>query len=302
MSITAGKWASRAGRLLAAYPTSCSAWREADGATIRGAIRGVSPYTGNVKRDGAAKVVFNISSVHVPSLAASQMNTYLNRYDVSQRIGGTRPSGAADARENIDRMLASLIGSSAHWQGLYYAAVELNGAGIRYYGDVCLVLRDSEVGADTKVLNRNSFDLICEPLRSVTSPRGTWDAVRAEQEAAEIAGTWDELGDMALCKILKPGYADDRRLTIGAISVGVLADEDYLEVIREKSFTVGDLAEARLAAADAAVDGLVADRLRRGPLPSWTELLWRHRRRKADEALKARSVPTRVVVSAGRVR
>ena len=199
-------------------------------------------------------------------------------------------------------MLASLFSAPEGWRTLYYGAVELNGSGIRYYGDVCLVLNDSKVFCSTKVLNRNSFDLICEPLRSKTHAGAAWDAVLAEKEADLIAGEWHELGEMAICKVLKPGANDDRRLTIGALSEGVLADEDYLEVICETSFDVGDVGEARFAAADAAVDGLVADRLRRGPIPSWSELLWRHRRRKADEALKAHATPTRIMVSAGRVR
>ena len=44
---------------------------------------------------------------------------------------------------------------------------------------------------------------------------------------------------------------------------------------------MADVGEARLGAADVAVDGLAADRLPRRPTPDWAELLWRHRRRKA---------------------
>jgi hypothetical protein len=91
-------------------------------------------------------------------------------------------------------------------------------------------------------------------------------------------------------------------MTVGMISQGVLDDEDYLEVIRVSSFKVSNLAEARTAAADAAVDGRVADRMRLGPLPSWPEMLWRHRRRRADQALQAHGIVTRVVIGSGRVR
>ncbi|MBP2461174.1 MULTISPECIES: hypothetical protein [unclassified Rhizobium] len=297
------KWLPALRALLTKYPNISSAWRNADADTIRGAIRGVSPYTGKIKKDGAARVVFNISSADVPSFTRnSRVDAYENRYDHARRIGSAPCIGSPDAREKIDRMLATLFGATAGWDKLYYGAVELNGSGIRYYGDVCLVLDDSKVSPTTKVLNRNSFDLICEPLRSKTHISDVWDPKLAEQQADVVAGQWDEVGDMAACKVLKPGADGDRRLTIGAISEGILADEDYLEVIRESSFNVGDLAEARTSAADAAVDGLVADRLRRGPMPSWSELLWRHRRRRADEALKAKSIPTKVVVSSGRVR
>lgn len=300
MSFTPGKWATNAQTRLNGYQHPSSEWRAADAQTIRGAIKGLSAYTGNVRSTHAAKVVFNISSAHIPAFAGG-LGTYQNRYENQKRIGQAPPQNAPDARERIDQMLASLFGDPARWDKLYYGAVELNGSGIRYYGDICLVL--SEPDATTKVLNRNSFDLICQPLRSRThTAHGNWDPALAIIEADLIAGEWSELGEMAICKVLKGERNEDRRLTVGAISEGVLSDEDYLEVIREETFGVSDLIEVRVAGADAAVDGLVADRLRRGPLPSWNELLWRHRRRKADQALKSRSVPIRVVVSSGRVR
>lgn len=44
MPFTAGKWLNRASTLLSGYPRSSSDWRTADAETIRGAVRGVSPY------------------------------------------------------------------------------------------------------------------------------------------------------------------------------------------------------------------------------------------------------------------
>lgn len=299
MPFTTNKWDELAQNLLSSYQGSSVDWRSADAETIRKAVRGVSPYSGKLKKGGSAKVVFNISSAHIPSFVAWG---YKNRYELNVRLGDPPKSNGPDARKQIDCMLANLFGASYNCEKLYYGAVELNGSGIRYYGDVCLVLKDSEVVQDTKVLNRNSFDLICEPLLKVTHPGGAWDAASAEKEADKIAGEWGELGDMVICKTLKPYANDERRITIGALSDAILADEDYLEVIRQNSFKVSDLAEARLAAADAAVDGLVADRLRRGPVPNLGELLWRHRRRKADKILRTKGIPTKVVVSSGRIR
>lgn len=304
MAITTGKWGPRVLALLGSYPTpGPAAWRTADRDTIHQVVKGVSPYSGSVKPDAAARVVFNISSAHVPAFAAGRAgHAYKNRYDVAGRLGGLLPA-KPDAREAIDRVLAQLVGH-ANWRKIYYGSVELNGAGIRYYGDIALVLKVGAVDDSTAVLDRNSFDLICAPLWANThDTAGRWDPKAALAEADGIAGTWSaDLADMAVCKVLPPGYDHERRITVGAVSEGVLSDEDYMEVIRTASFDVSDVAEARLAAADAAVDGLVADRLRQGPAPGWTELLWRHRRRRADQALKAARVPTRVVVSSGRVR
>jgi hypothetical protein len=306
MAVKAGKWGPRVTALLGTFTPPASDWRQADRGTIGNVLRGISPYSGSVKSDAAARVVFNISSAHVPSFVAGrQGRAYRNRYDIAAagRLGSGAPSPKPDVREAIDRVLARLIGRVS-WKKLYYGAVELNGAGIRYYGDVCLVLKTAAVGDGTVVLDRNSFDLICAPLRAKThTAAGHWDPKAAKAQADDIAGEWAaDLADMAICKVLKTGRQETRRITVGAVSEGVLDDEDYMEVIRTASFDVSDVDEARLAAADAAVDGLVADRLRRGPAPDWTELLWRNRRRQAERALKGAYVRMRVVVSTGRVR
>lgn len=279
------------------------AWRKADRKTIDEALTGKSPYSGKTRPDAGAHVAFNISSVHVPAFASRRDGrAYQNRYDtLGRRIGEATPHGALDAREAIDVLLGGKAGVAP--ESVYYGAVELNGSGIRYYGDVALILRPDRVANDALVLDRNSFDLILAPLRSRTHPTGGWDEDAAARVLDEIAGQWSaNLVNMAICKVLGGGLNPERRITVGAISQGVLADEDYIEVIRTSSFDVTDLAEARLSAADAAVDGLVADRLRRGATPGWAELLWRHRRRRADQALRTARVATRVVVSAGRIR
>jgi hypothetical protein len=300
-------WSKRAEEVVAALPGNgqASAWRNADMETISKAVKGVSLYSDGKKSDGGARVTFNISSAHIPGFVADNNgNAYKNRYDASgKRIGEQTPSGMLDAREKIDQLLAYKIGGGVKPESLYYGAVELNGAGIRYYGDIGLILRVDKVDPQTQILDRNSFDLISEPLRATTHPNGSWDVLAATEQLVLIAGRWsDDLVNIAICKVLGGGTNPERRITAGGVSQGVLADEDYIEVIRTASFNVTDLAEARVSAADSAVDGMVADRLRRGPTPSWAELMWRNRRRKAEQALRAKRIVTRVVVSAGRVR
>lgn len=299
-------WSKRVEEVLAALPSNGRAteWRAADKETIHKALEGVSLYSGATKPDAGARVAFNISSAHIPGFVNDKNGmAYKNRYDVSgKQIGEPSPSSAPDARGLIDLLLAAKIGSVKP-ENLYYGAVELNGAGIRYYGDISLILLVDRVHRQTLVLDRNSFDLISAPLRAKTHPNGSWDVAAATKQLAEIAGWWSaDLVNIAICKVLGGGPNPERRITMGDVSQGVLADEDYIEVIRTGSFDVRDVAEARVSAADAAVDGMVADRLRRGPTPNWVELMWRHRRRKADQALRAERIVTRVVISAGRVR
>lgn len=307
MAVTRGKWRTRVETLLASFSPPLLAWREADRDTIRNVVVGTSPYSGSVKPEGAARVVFNISSAHIAAFVDGKSGAaYLNRYDVSAstRVGTKIPTtpGAPDIRDLIDQTLADLI-EGVSKNKLYYGAVELNGSGIRYYGDVSLVLKIDSVDRNTTVLDRNSFDLICAPMRAKTLPGDRWSDDAAKAQADQIAGIWnDDLQDMAVFKTLDAGRTIQRRITVGTISEGILCDEDYMEVIRPGSFDVAHVAEARLAAPDAALDGRVADRLRRGPVPDWADLLWRHRRRKSDSALRGKGVRTRVVASSGRVR
>lgn len=290
-------WQDRADALIANLIAGARSgdWREPDRAAVIQALDGISPSSGRKKPGAGARMVFNISSAHVPGFARPS-GGYRNRYT---RIGGVSPS-VVDPRRHIDDVLAGRTGAAGP-SDLHYGAVELNGPGIRFYGDICLVLSEDAMADDTPVLDRNSFDMLAAPLRARCHRNGTWDAALAVGVLDEIAGNWSQdLAAMAVCKVLGGAADIDRRMTVGMISQGVLDDEDYLEVIRISSFNVSNLAEARTAAADAAVDGRVADRMRRGPLPSWPEMLWRHRRRRADQALQAHGVVTRLVIGAGR--
>ena len=303
--MTAGGWAAKVSSLLAGFPAAAAAWRTADHDTVTNTVNGVSLYSSakkNPKPDAGARVVFNIASTHVPDFVAGPSGrAYLNRYDVAKagRLGS--PPGGPDARYRIDEALGAVAG--AKYEDIYYGAVELNGAGVRYYGDMALVLRTDAVDRGSLILDRNSFDLISKPLCDVCSPNGSWSRAAAQRVLDDIAGQWDsDLADMAACKVLPTALHENRRITIGTVSDGILTDEDYIEVIRTRSFDVDDVAEVRVAAADAAVEGRVADRVYRGPAPDLAEYLWRHRRRKADTALRSKRVRTRIVVSSGRVR
>ena len=303
MNAPPSPWTARLDAVLqslrSANPEAAS-WREADVRTIQQTLQGVSPYSGSIKPDQGARVVFNISSAHIPSfMTGAPHGAYLNRYAVAAgRVGG---APKVDARTRIDDLLGAILGVSG--KNLHYGAADLNGAGIRYYGDICLVLKADAVADGALVLDRNSFDLICPPLVETTAPGGAWNATAAKAAAKDLSGRWKScFVAMASCKILEGGPSARRRMTIGMISEGLLTDEDYVEVVRDGSFGRADVAEARTAAGDAAADASVADRLLRGPTPDLTALLWRHRRRLAEAALSADGLSHRTVVSAGRVR
>ena len=62
---------------------------------------------------------------------------YKNGYDLGQyRIGEPPPGKSLKSREIVDRALPLQNGQKPN--DVYFGAIELNGAGIRFYGDVCL--------------------------------------------------------------------------------------------------------------------------------------------------------------------
>jgi hypothetical protein len=297
---------------LGANDHELESYRRADAEMIRGALRGYGPHSVQQKAEAGARAVYNLSAAHVPDVVAagraSETNRpYKNRYDMRAMLGEPIPS-SQPLRERVDNAIAQLI-DQCDGNDLYYGAVEVNGAGIRYYGDICLVLKPSAVEAETLILDRNSFDLGCEPIRTQITmtakaprPEADWPA-EAVKQAEQLRGRWkDHLADMAISKVLDGGKNVRRRLTTAPISEGVLTDEDYIEVVRVGSFGADLLEEARISAGDAGVDGRIADRLMRGPTPSLVEFQWRHRRRRADQNLATQRVRTRIIVTSGRAR
>jgi hypothetical protein len=282
------------------------AYRRADAATIESTVGGCGPYGGRKRFESGARIVYNVPADHIPELLNSG---YKNCYQLERKPIGQQIKVPSDVRLRVDKAIASLVGER-DGVNLYYGAVEINGAGIRYYGDICLVLKSTIVDNNTLILDRNSYDLACSPLlEKIVTPRGgrtkkqNWRHGQAKKEANRLAGRWgSDLVKMAVIKVLESASSVYRRITTGTISELIRNDEDYIEVIRQTSFTSNDLQEARVAAADVATDGRIADRLSRGPAPSLAELQWRHRRRNAEKALRFRSVDLRTVVSPGRTR
>jgi hypothetical protein len=279
------------------------AYARANADAVSSAVKGLGPDTKQPEGNGVHAVA-NIPSVHVPAFvkASREGDTkpYKNGYDLgSYRIGTPPPEQKRSRRERID---AALPIAPSEPSEVYFCAVELNGAGIRFYGDIALVLDGAAIPVETVVLDRNSYDVERAPLSDVVDRSGHPDRARREL-LHESSGIWGKsLADILSIKVLERLVPGTRRLTTGMISEGVLADEDYVEVLRIGSFGADQLMEARIAVGEAALDSLAADRVRRGPVPSYETLLWMHRRRRAERALRSVGVVTKVVTTAGRVR
>jgi hypothetical protein len=273
------------------------------------AVNGRESFSSGTDPSAGAHAVANIPSVHVPAFVraslASDLRPYKNGYDLGRynyRVGDPEPSKLESRRELVDRSLP--LPGKARPCDIYFTAVELNGTGIRFYGDVALLLRRETVPNETTILDRNSFELTRDPIaKRIRNGSGRTEDQRRRSEALKLAGKWSaDLCDIASIKVLDQLGTGSRQWTPGQISDALLIDEDYIEVLLTKSFSTDNLQDARFAADDAAHESLTADRCRRGPLPRFESILWRHQRRNADAALQASGVWVRVVVTSGRMR
>lgn len=279
---------------------------------VRQAVRGLGPDSASdaVPEAGAGvRVVFNISCTHVPALCDSG-GSYKNTYDLGTVSSNRKAVDLAvqEAAKNRNGKLRA--------RNIYFGAAETSGAGIRFYGDMCLVLRDRPAfasgAAETKhhprallVLNRNSYDVIRAPVAAavkIAAGASTLAAARAEQ-LIEWMGTWEaDLLNIIALKVLQQQFRAKRRWTTGQVAQTVLADEDYVEVLYPKSFAAKDILEVRLSAADVAAEAEIAAREANGEAPLPEEACWRQQRREARRALAKVAIPVRVVLTAGRVK
>lgn len=286
-------------------------YRLANVEMIKATLAGAGPHSHTVKVELGMKAVVNIAARHaLPFLDTTSgkpgRGTYINRPAVN-RIVGTPPNGPT-VRDRVDEVLEQAAADEGHptqAADMHFAALELNGTGIAYFGDVCLVLKDDAVPDDTLILIHNSYDMTVPPVVGEVYEPGDWRATkaRAVKVARSWAGTWEQHAvEMAVVKVLFHRPDQERRLTTGQISDSVLTDEDYIEVVRGHSFSPAEVQEIRFSAADAAREAQIADHLMLGPHPTASEMLWRARRRAVWRMAQQEKLPCRVVTSTGRSR
>ena len=214
---------------------------------------------------------------------------YKNAYERVSDAGDT--AGPSATRRKVD---GALFPAPLEPREHYFGAAMLGGTGVRYYGDYCIVLKEDPaiIPDETQVLDRNSYDMVfapldgCEPLFAIVERlRGKWST---------------DLLAIAKMKILPALGISPRLATAGVASETLLHDESFIEVHKHGSFTPSDVHEVREGAADAAVEADIMGRRQRGQPPSVEEMIWVHRRHRADRALASLGVRARIVVTAGR--
>jgi hypothetical protein len=270
-------------------------YRRANVAIIIRAVDGIGIDSGTVREADGVRVVYNVSSAHLPQILASGYQNCYHR--ANRRTIGTLQQ-VSRRRRDVDKAIATAISPSADHEDIHYGAVELNGVGMRYYGDVCIVLKSAEFSADTVVLSRNSYDLTRSPMADIVAKDGAMVGTLVKS----IVGTRRDVASMLVCKVINDRSAGERLFTVGRIAASLLEDEDYFEVVRLRPFTARDVEEIRVSAAEATLELHTGDLQRQGLTPSLAELIWRYRREQAHKAAAAHDIPYRVVVTDGRVR
>jgi len=306
------KWQARANRLvnrLSGDNHTLKQFANANLAEASGALEGRGPDAVKANPDGGVRAVVNIPSVHVPSFCqrskSNQQPAYLNSYDLGRaeiRVGEPPPAYHWKTREIVDNALVRVHGHEMN--EVYFAAAELNGTGVRFYGDICLVLKPECSLTATHIIDRNSYDVMRAPFR---------DAVEQFTEARrQAARRWilttlsgkgiDDLKTVGAIKVLVNMGERDRRFSTGQISSGVLEDEDYIEILKIGSFTTVEIETARLSASEIALEGHVEQRFRTKPVASHVSRQWLRDRRKATRSLEDEGIEISIAASPGRIK
>jgi hypothetical protein len=252
--------------------------------------------------DGAgARIVFNMSCKHVPDFctdSASTKDAYKNAYKFS-------PSRKRIDVDEVVEICTHASGGKFSKEDISFGAIETSGTGIRFYGDMCLVLKPPSDMNQLLLIDRNSYDVARNPISQRVQAAVSLGVTEQQARVNEMIrwlGKWADLAHMLAKKIIRRLPLVARRWTTGQVAQAVLEDEDYCEVLYPRSFNVGDLAEVRVSAADAAAEADIAQREQAGESPAAHEIAWRDQRREARRALTRAKVPVRVVTTPGRIK
>jgi hypothetical protein len=230
------------------------------------------------------RAVINIGARSLCSFLAD--THYRNAYERSAVVGVEHTARPSERRVAVDQLLFGDDGRE-----YYYAAVSLGGVGCRFYGEFCLVLRQSET-RNAGVFDRNSYDLTVPPL----------DAAEAREELVRaLRGTWTEDVIAMLTVKVAPELPSGNRLTTpGQLSDLVLRDEDFAEVHLRQKITRDSIEEVRKSPEESSVALELLEQYRAGDIPTPAELVWASNRHRAEEMLRDLDIPTRSVATNGR--
>jgi hypothetical protein len=234
--------------------------------------------------ESGLRVVVNISAEALLSFLAS--GTYYNLYE-NPIIGGARRKPSPE-RMQVDH----LLGFGPNAKNYYFGAVALGGTGVRFYGEYCMVLQPSTIPPDTKIFDRDSYDLLLPPISNAPSVNNI---------VKSLVGTWEpDRIDMLTLKLLPELRDANRLITTGTVSEMILHDQEFVEVQKEGSFNATSIEEIRQSPDEIAMEARIQARSNAGFPPTSVELRWLQQRRDVIKALERDGIRYRVVTLHGR--
>jgi len=191
-------------------------------------IAGLGPDSSKPIDGAGARIVFNMSCKHVPDFCNDSTITgsaYKNAYKLS-----SSPSPIRIAVDETVERCSAMLGSSLAKEDISFAAIETSGTGIRFYGDMCLVLKPPSDMRQFLLIDRNSYDVTRNPIaqrvRDAVSLGVTGEQARVV-EMSRWFGRWADLAHLLAMKIIRRLPLAARRWTTGQVAQAVLEDEDY---------------------------------------------------------------------------
>jgi len=241
-------------------------------------------------QDSGLRVVINLGTFALLKLVPA--GRYLNLYE-RPVIGGSRKS-ASPERIFVDNTLG------LQGEDVYFAAVALGGVGVRYYGEYCLVIRLDNVDPNPRLFDRDSYDILLEPIKSYPERRFLIQQLRGHWVQDRFA--------MVLLKVLPELEHQQRLVTTGTVSETVLKDQEFIEVHLHPHRSDGgsggfgprDIEEVRESPDEVALATRLRQREEDEALLSPLEYEWLTRREAAGRVIGKAGLRYRVVAQHGR--
>jgi hypothetical protein len=235
-------------------------------------------------KETGLRMVINIGAEALLQVLAS--GAYRNIYE-RPVIGGEARTPSPE-RLKVDQ----LLGFGGNAKNFYFGALALGGTGVRFYGEYCLAIQPGAVRDDTRLFDRDSYDLLLSPMKD-----------RADQSelVKMLRGTWAlDAVDMLTLKMLPEIREMHRLITVGSVSDLVMRDQEFAEIHKEGAITPQDIEEVRQSPDESAVEAVILHRATLGIAPTAVEVRWLEQRQRVIAALQRQGLRHRVVTMHGR--
>jgi len=220
---------------------------------------------------------------------------YKNAYILAEEGGGTHVVVGAAPGKHVEKQRIDVDDAFRLLPAreYFFAAASLEGTGVRYYGEYCMVLQ-ALPSDDTQIVDRDSYEVLFEPL----------DRADRAKVVSALTGSWGkDLADIATIKI-RTVLERDERITTGVVQARAFLDgEEFVEIHlhmpganqQGPGFSAKDVHEVRQDSRDVSAAERIDTVFESGEPARTEEILFSLRRRAVERELIAHGIRTRLV-------